>query len=118
MNGKTWKGRSAFWAVLFAALALAGAGAYLLRPGGTVAVVSIDGEVYDTIDLSAVAAPYERTVETPWGWNTLRVEPGAVAVTDADCPGHDCIRQGAISDGTIPIVCLPHRLVIEIQRDE
>ena len=118
MKGKTWKGKSVFWAGLFAALALGGLGLYLLHPGGTRAALYIDGELYDTIDLAAVAAPYERTVQSEWGWNTIRVSHGAIQVVDADCPGHDCVEQGAISDGAIPIVCLPHRLVIEIEQDD
>ena len=118
MKGKTWKGKTVFWAALFAVLAAGGIGVYTLRPAGTVAKVSVDGQLWETIDLAAVAAPYEKTVETPWGWNTVRVSPGAIQVVDADCPNHDCVEQGAISDGAIPIVCLPHRLVIEIERDE
>ena len=114
MKGKTWKGKSGFWAALFAVLAAGGIGVYLLHGGGTRATVYVDGDVVDTIDLAAVAAPYEKTVETEWGWNTIRVSHGAIQVIDADCPGHDCVEQGAISDGAIPIVCLPHRLVIEI----
>ena len=74
-----------------------------------------DGREYRRVDLGAVTEPYEFTVETEWGWNTVRVEPGAICVTDADCPGHDCVQQGAISNGMIPIVCLPHRLVIQIE---
>ena len=114
MNGKRWKGKSGFWAALFAVLAAGGLGLYLLHPGGTVAALYVDGELYDRVDLSAVAAPYERTIETQWGWNTLRVSHRAIQVIDADCPGHDCVQQGEITDGAIPIVCLPHRLVIEI----
>lgn len=109
------KRKTLFWAVLFAVLAAVGAGAYLLHGGGTVARVYVDGELYDTIDLTAVTVSYEKTVETRYGWNRLRVSPGAIAVEDADCPGHDCVKQGEISDGAIPIVCLPHRLVIQIE---
>ena len=109
------KRKTLFWAGLFALLAVAGGAAALLRGGGTVAVVTVDGRSVDRVDLAAVAAAYERTYETPWGWNTVRFSPGRVAVVDADCPGHDCVKQGDIADGAIPIVCLPHRLVIEIE---
>ena len=109
------KGKTVFWAILFALLALGGLLVYRLRDGGVTASVYVDGALYDTIDLSAVAAPYEFTIETALGWNTLRVSPGAIQVTDADCPNHDCVKQGAISDSALPIVCLPHKLVIEIE---
>lgn len=109
------KRKTVFWIVLFALLAVMGAGVYQFYGGGTVAVIYVDGEEYDTVDLSAVAAPYEFTVETEYGWNTIRVSHGAIEVAEADCPGNDCVHQGTITDGVIPIVCLPHRLVIQIE---
>ena len=108
------KRKTRFWIVLFGALAALGAGAYLLHGGGTRAVISVDGQVWRTVDLSAVTEPYTFTVETEDGWNTIQAAPGSIQVVDADCPHQDCVKQGAISDGAIPIVCLPHRLVIEI----
>lgn len=109
------KRKTVFWAVLFAALAALGAGTYLLHGGGTRAAIYVDGALWDTVDLTAVASPYELTVETERGYNTIRVSHGAIQVVDADCPGHDCMEQGAVSDGLVPIVCLPHRLVIQIE---
>ncbi len=110
------KRKTVFWIALFAALAALGVGASVLHgPAGTRAVVYVDGEIYRTADLAAVAAPYEFTVETEYGRNTVRVSPGAIEVAEADCPNQDCVKQGAISDGAIPIVCLPHHLVIQIE---
>ena len=109
------KGKTLFWIVLFAALAGLGAGTYLLHGGGRLAYISVDGALYDTVDLTAAAEPYERTIRTEYGWNTLRIGRGRIEVVAADCPNQDCVKQGAISEGTVPIVCLPHRLVIEIK---
>lgn len=68
-----------------------------------------------TIDLSEVQEPYEFIVQdTSGGSNTIRVENGRIAVIDADCPDKVCVKQGFISDGTLPIVCLPHKLTISI----
>ena len=110
------KRKSLFWAVLLAAIALAAGSFYLWGggPGGT-AEIYVDGELYDTLDLCAVVIPYEITVETEYGYNTIRVSHGAIAVAEADCKGQDCVRQGTITDGLIPIVCLPHRMVIQIE---
>lgn len=110
------KHKTLFWAALFALLAAASGALYLLggREGAT-AVVYVDGQVYERVDLSAAVTPYELTVETEYGTNVLRVSRGAIQVTEADCPGRDCVRQGAVSDSLIPIVCLPHHLVIQIE---
>lgn len=110
------KQNALFWIVLFAVLAAACGGYYLLRGGGdaVVASVYVDGELYDTFDLSAAVIPYEVTVETEYGHNTLRISHGAIEVAESDCSEQVCVRQGTITDSLIPIVCLPHHLVIQI----
>ena len=40
------------------------------------------------------------------------------AVTEADCPDHICVLMGRLTtDGGMPIICMPHRLMIEIEDD-
>ena len=38
-------------------------------------------------------------------------------VTDADCPDQVCIRMGKISKTGENIVCLPHKLVVQLEGD-
>ena len=110
------KRKTVFWIVLFGCLALAAGGWYVLRGGsGTVAAVYVDGELYDRIDLSAAVVPYELTVRTEYGYNTLRVSHGTIQVAEADCSEQVCVNQGSIHDSLVPIVCLPHHLVIQIE---
>lgn len=75
-----------------------------------VAEVYLGGELYRRVPLSSDT---EFTVETPNGWNTIRVENGAVSVVSADCPDGVCVKTGAVR-GAVPIVCLPHRLEIRV----
>ena len=69
--------------------------------GGLMAVVhDSDGETHQLpLDHDA-----QLTVTTDKGTNVI----------DADCDGHDCIQQGAISMPGTQIICLPHQLWIEI----
>jgi hypothetical protein len=110
--------KTKFWVLLFAALFLLGCGAFLLlkNSGGSGHTAEIwqDGTLIRTIDLDAVAAPYDFEVTGEWGVNTVHVEHGAISVTAADCPDQICVEQGAISTGAVPIVCMPHKLVIDI----
>lgn len=106
------------WILLFAALCVAGLLIWsaLGRFGsGTVAVISVDGEEYERVDLSRVQESYTINIDTRYGHNTVLVEPGAISVSEADCPDGICVAQGAIHKGGIPIICMPHRLYIEIE---
>ena len=69
-----------------------------------------DGEVHELqLDRDS-----ETTITTSLGTNVVVVEGGAVFVRDADCGNHDCIRQGRIDAPGHQIICLPHRLWIEV----
>ena len=80
-----------------------GGGAFLLLRGhgqtGQTAVIRVDGEVYQRIDLRAVTIPYDIEVQTDWGTNTVHVESDGVSVTYADCPDLLCVQQGKIIPG-------------------
>lgn len=114
--------KTTIWIVLFAVLLGLGAGGlFLARRNalpGAVARVSVDGVCREVIDLRAVTLPYTLQIETEWGSNTLRVEHGRIAVIEADCPDQICVHQGFVGETGIPIVCLPHRLVIELEDGE
>ncbi len=109
------------WIVALLLFCAAAVGTFLLlraSGGGTVAVITVDGEVRERIDLSRVKESYDLEIDTVYGHNTVHVEPGAISVTDADCPDRICVAMGRLQKSGVPIVCMPHRLVIRIEGDE
>lgn len=105
--------------ILFLLLAAVAASAawLLLRDGDTDAPrarILRDGVLLEEIDLDRVAEPYSFTLEDGSGANTVQVERGRIRISAADCPDQVCVKQGWISGGAVPIICLPHRLTIEI----
>lgn len=107
------------WIIIFAAVIAVCAAVWLWHKsrapeGVAVARVELDGKVIREIDLTTVTEPYEFTVEAENGSNTVRVEPGRIAVTEADCPDKVCVKTGYIENSAVPIVCLPHRLAITV----
>lgn len=56
----------------------------------------------------------EQVISSSAGSNTIVVENGTVRVSEADCPNHDCVEQGAIFAAGQQIVCLPHKLTVDI----
>lgn len=84
---------------------------------GTIAVIRVDGEIYEKIDLEAVDVAYEIEIDTKYGYNKLKVDHGSIAVVESDCRDHICMKKGAVSTEGVPIICLPHRLTIVIEGD-
>ena len=102
--------------ILAAVLLIIGAlGLLAFRPAkeaGGYAVITVDGEELDRMDLSA---DQTRVIDTAYGTNTVSVKDGSVSVTESDCRGGDCVRMGNISREGQMIVCLPHHLTVQIQ---
>ena len=100
------------------AAAVAGSAVFILlqrgRAPAPVARISRDGVLLEEIDLDRVAEPRSFTLEDGSGANTVQVERGRIRISAADCPDQVCVKQGWISGGAVPIICLPHRLTIEI----
>ena len=69
----------------------------------------------ETVKLTAVTEPYTISIETGGGTNVIAVEQGRIRILQASCPDGTCVQQGWISGGRTPIVCLPHRLVIQLE---
>jgi len=108
------------WLILFAALViLAGFSQVVLmhtfsRPAATASVYQ-NSNLIEVIDLGRVTSPYTITVTGNAGReNVILVEPGRISVQSATCRDQICVNQGPISSGIRPIVCLPHRVVIQV----
>ena len=79
----------------------------------TVEIVQ-NGEVIYTLDL---ASEKDRSfnIDSPdGGYNTVTISGGTICISDADCPDKTCIKTGTLRYESVPIVCLPHKLVIKL----
>lgn len=80
----------------------------------TVVIIQDGNELY-RIAMDTVEEPY--TIDIPGkdgAWNRVSISREAVKMESASCPDGLCVHQGAISDGILPIVCLPNRVQIQI----
>ncbi len=57
-------------------------------------------------------------IETELGKNIVEIGEGSVRILEADCPDQVCVRTGWISNPGQTVVCLPHKLVVEIKGGE
>lgn len=78
---------------------------------GEEVVITVEGKVYGTYLLSQ---DREISIDLENGHNLVIIKDGLVHMEDADCPDKYCVTKGNISGKGETIVCLPHRLVVEI----
>lgn len=54
-------------------------------------------------------------IHTDLGSNTVVISGGSARMEEADCPNGDCTRQLPINKPGQQIICLPHKLWIEVR---
>lgn len=82
---------------------------------GNKAVITVNGE---KVSVFALNEERNETVKNENGVNTVEIKDGKVTVTDADCPDKICVNHRPISKVGETIICLPHKLVVEIAEEE
>ncbi|MBE7050997.1 MAG: NusG domain II-containing protein [Ruminococcaceae bacterium] len=107
-----------FLAACFSVAAIAAVAGILYlnvqNDGKKFACIYEDGKLLHKIDLSTVSKPY--SIEL--AGNVILIEKEQVSIIEADCPDKLCIKQGAITNGARPIVCLPNNVVVKLTDDE
>lgn len=90
---------------------------YMRKPSKNLtANIYQDGHLIESIDLSTVRESYTFTVKGSNGaYNKIEVRPGEIAVVEASCPDKVCVNMGFIKNQSLPISCLPNKLVIKIE---
>ena len=85
---------------------------------GTYAEVTLDGKLYKKILLSEHRGEEQIDVKTEYGYNIIEIKDGAIRILDSDCRDRICIKSGFISKPGELLVCLPHKLMVEIKSND
>ncbi len=85
----------------------------LAKSSGDRVVISVDGKTFGEYSLSKDC---EVSVKSQRGENTVVIKNRKVTVSAADCPDKYCVSHVGIDETGETIVCLPHRLTVEIKR--
>ena len=96
-------------------LALCGAvwtAVHFLSPKGKTVVVT--GGTHSKVVLP-LDGDAERKFYSEGGWNVVQIRDGKVSVTAADCPEQVCVHHSPIDTAGEAIICLPHKLTVEVQ---
>ena len=113
------KATKAILALLVLADVASGAWIFLGKSGAENphVVIEVDGEVYADYDMDEVKGIIPISTQNG-GENRLWVQEDLVFMDSANCPDQTCVKQGVIKDGTVPIVCLPHKVIVRIEGGE
>lgn len=76
--------------------------------------ITVNQKLYGTYDLNKNQTI---TIQNDSGINAIQIQNKKVWMEEADCPDGYCKEQGHISKNKQTIVCLPHKLVVEISDD-
>ena len=74
-----------------------------------------DNQILYTLDYPTQGTQTFRIDAPDGGWNEITIKDGSICISDADCPDKTCVKTGLLRSESLPIVCLPHKLVIQLE---
>lgn len=74
--------------------------------------VYVDNNLYGTYSLDK---DREVTIHNKEHLNKITIKQGKVSMSFSNCKNKDCMKQGEISKQSQSIICLPNKVVVEIE---
>lgn len=116
MNGEEFAMKKNDLLLLATVLIVAGVcfGMRLLQGGdGAVVTVRVDGEITERLELDK-----DQVLDVNGGTNKIEIKDGKVHMREADCPDQLCVHQKSIQYNNESIICLPNKVVVQIESSE
>lgn len=82
------------------------------------AVVYQDGKVIMELSCSGAETKTWRVDGKDGAYNIIEVSPNGIQVIESSCPDHICENTVWKSKNSLPIICLPNRLLITAKQGE
>ncbi|MCY6960543.1 NusG domain II-containing protein [Clostridium brassicae] len=76
--------------------------------------IYVKGNLYKKINLQNNTKE-KITIKTDLGENIVQIENGGVRIIESDCPDKICVKDGFRDKAGEILVCLPHKLVVQIK---
>lgn len=85
------------------------------KDDGAQVTATVAGETYGVY---ALDQDQKVTIRQGSHVNVFELKDGSARMIQANCHGHDCMQEGAIAKSGETIVCLPHKIVLEVTGGE
>ncbi|MBN7773199.1 NusG domain II-containing protein [Clostridium aminobutyricum] len=82
---------------------------------GSTVLITVDGKEYGSYALNKNKTV---TVKNGIHTNVVVIKNGSVSMDSSDCKNQICVHAGAISNSSQSIICLPNRVVVQIEGKE
>lgn len=105
------------WILIIIIVCVAGL-AFLLHEviggkGANCVTVKVDGRIEGVYSLAE-----DQKIEINNGSNILQIKNGEADMIEADCPDKLCVHQKPVSKNHENIICLPNKVVVEVDSSE
>lgn len=100
--------------IFFGSVAVAAA-IILNKPESAKIEILKDNKLLYILDVEKDTGKY-RIPDENGGYNVVEIYGGEVFISEADCPDQTCVKMGKLDSG-LPIVCLPHKLVVRFAEE-
>jgi len=77
-------------------------------------IIKADNEILVRRDLPVEKKETIR-IKTKYGYNIIEIDKDVVRIIESDCHNQICVKDGSISKVGEVLVCLPHKLIVEIK---
>lgn len=81
------------------------------------AELRVDGKLIKKFDLNPDEAQNYRYIDDDGDYNLIEVKNQQIRIKEDNCGDQICVKRGWIKKSGETIVCLPHKLVIEIKNN-
>ena len=81
--------------------------------GASCVTVKVNGEIQGVYSLAE-----DQEIEINNGTNILQIKNGKADMISADCPDKLCVNQKAVSKNNENIICLPNKVIVEVDSSE
>lgn len=78
-----------------------------------IVIIKVDGEIQGRYSLIE-----NQTIEINDGTNILIIKDGEADMVEAECPDKLCVNQKPVSKNHENIICLPNKVVVEVESNE
>ncbi|ACA45582.1 NusG domain II-containing protein [Clostridium botulinum] len=95
---------------------------FFVKSENAVAVIKQNGKIIEKVDLSKVKEKRQLKINyndrDHKGYNVIEIDKGSIRFIDADCPDKVCIKSGVLKKPGETAACLPHKLIITIEKND